>query len=309
MPEIVVVGDIDTDIFYIVPHIPTWDEGVLVDKSYTLPGGKGANTACVLSALGMETGLVAVVGSDHYGEIGLSGIKQNNVELAGVIVREDGETYHCIMMLDDSGEKAILVKHTEITYPSREELQAKVPYLASAKHVHYIAIDPLRMLDSIAEMKRSGLTVSADLDAAYPGIDACKDVIACADIVFVNRQGAERLFPDKSHEDALSELLRLGAGIAVITLGSEGALAGNQQGMVVRASGYPVKVVDTTGSGDTFSGAFVYSTLQKQNLCHSLQFASAAAAISIQRIGGQGAVPTPQQVKQFVETGGYSDEC
>ncbi len=308
MPEIVVVGDIDTDIFYIVPHIPTWDEGVLVDQNYVLPGGKGANTACVLSSLGMQTGLVAVIGSDDYGEIGIAGIKKNKVELDGVIVRDDAETYHCIMMLDDTGEKAILVKHTEITYPSKDALRAKIPYLTSANHVHYIAIDPLRMLDSIVEMKRNGLTVSADLDAAYPGIEACRDVIAYSDIVFVNRQGAGHLFPGKSYADVLSELLRIGVGTAVITLGSEGSLAGNQRGDIVRVSGYPVRVVDTTGSGDTFSGAFVYSVLQEKALADSLRFASAAAAISTQRIGGQGAVPTLLQINHFIETGGCPDE-
>lgn len=309
MPAIVVVGDIDTDIFYLVPHIPTWDEGVLVDKSYTLPGGKGANTACVLSSLGTNTGLVAVVGDDYYGEIGLAGLRKYAVEMDGVIIRDDAETYHCIMMLDDTGEKAILVKHTDITYPSQDELELKAPYLMSARHVHYIALDPLRMLGSILKMKKHGLTVSADFDAAYPGIDACREVIRNADIIFVNRQGAERLFPGKPCDEALSEMLKLGTGIAVITLGSEGALAGNHEGIIARVTGYAVPVVDTTGSGDTFSGAFVHAISQCQDLRYALQFASAAAAISIQKIGGQGSVPTAEQVARFLSTGDFSDEC
>lgn len=45
MPEVIVVGDVGIDQFFVVPHIPVWDEGVLVDEWYEYSGGKGGNTA------------------------------------------------------------------------------------------------------------------------------------------------------------------------------------------------------------------------------------------------------------------------
>lgn len=300
MPEVIVVGDVDTDLFYIVPHIPTWDEGILVDEGYEVPGGKGGNTAATLSRLGVSTGIVASIGDDRYGVIATEGLKQKSVDVSGITIVPGGKTYYCIMMLDDTGEKAILVIRSELLYPSQQMLSDKQAYISSGKHVHFIGIDPERMQVAMARAKGHGLSVSVDLDAAYQGLDACMPAIKQADIVFINRRGYENLFPGKGIRDAVKELKKLGPSIVVITTGSQGGVA--YDGMnLVEFPAFHVKVKDTTGSGDVFSGAFVYCYLNKHELKDSLRFASAAAALSTSAIGGQGAIPTASEVFEFLD--------
>lgn len=300
MPEVIVIGDIDTDQFYVVPHLPTWDEGVLVEEWYEHPGGKGGNTAAALSRLGTSAGIIAAAGDDRFGQIALEGLKSKGVDTGGVIIVPGGQTYYCIMMLDTTGEKAILVVHTDLTYPTPEMMQGQQAYLASGRHAHFIGIDPGRMSGMMQLAKELGLTVSIDLDAAYQGLEACRPAIALADIVLVNRQGAERIFPGKDRRQAAAELRQMGPRVAVITAGSQGAV-GCDETQTVETPAFKVKVKDTTGAGDVFSGAFVHGYLLGWPLETSLKFASAAAALSTAAIGGQSALPTESEVWEFLK--------
>lgn len=300
MPDVIVVGDIDTDTFYIVPAIPTWDEGILVTEVYERPGGKGANTASALSRLGIDTGMLSACGDDHFGAIALSGLKNNRVDTSGVTVIPGARTYYCIMMLDPSGEKAILVVDTGLIYPPKYVLQKQLPFLLSARHAHFIGIDPLRMAPTMKAAKEAGLTVSVDLDAAYQGLDACRHAVKWSDVVFVNRQGAGTLFPGDTVEHTLQQLLALGPSIAIITSGKKGVYASNGT-TYAHVPAFQVKVIDTTGAGDVFSAAFLYGYLRRWDLESALRFASGAAALSVGGIGGQGALPTIERIHSFLQ--------
>ncbi len=300
MPEVIVVGDIDTDQFYIVPHLPAWDEGVLVDERYECPGGKGGNTAAALSILGIHTGILASMGDDRLGRIALEGLRSKGVDVDGIAVVRGGQTYYCVMMLDESGEKALLVVRTDLIYPTFKMIEERREYLASGRHAHFICIDPARMSDAICLAKELGLSVSIDLDAAYQGLEACKPAIVQADVVFVNRQGAERLFPGRNTREVAEEIQKMGPSIAVVTAGSHGAV-GVDGSKVAATRAFKVKARDTTGAGDVFSGAFVFCYLQGRDLEFSLNFASAAAALSTLQIGGQTALHTEAEVLDFLE--------
>ena len=299
MPDVIVVGDIDTDTFYIVPHIPQWDEGVLVKEVFERPGGKGANTASALSHLGVDTGIISAVGNDHFGDVGIAGLRTNNVDITGVQILDGLRTYYCIMMLDPSGEKAILVVDTDLIYPTSKILEDSTDYLLNAKHAHFIGIDPLRMVSSMQKAKEAGLSVSVDLDAAYTGLDACARAIQWSDIVFVNRQGACTLYPDLETEEILRRIKSFGPTTVLITSGNAGA-AGISCDEVCTIPSFKVPVVDTTGAGDIFSASFLFAYLQKWDLKKSMIFASASAAISVAKIGGQSALSTQDEILQFI---------
>lgn len=300
MPEVIVVGDIDTDTFYIVPHIPQWDEGVLINEVYEHPGGKGANTASALSRLGVKTGMLSVAGDDYFGRVAISGLERNGVDANGVRVVKEGKTYYCVMMLDPTGEKAILVVDTGLMYPSPQILDEKTEYLLTARHAHFIGIDPMRMVPSMKRAKEAGIKVSIDLDAAYQGIEKCCKAIEWSDIVFLNQQGANTLFPNCEKEIILHELNSYGPEIVVITSGKSGAIGFDGKN-IYSVPSFNVPVVDTTGAGDVFSASFVYSYLNNWELKKSLEFASASAAISVSKIGGQSALSTPEEVFQFIK--------
>ncbi len=300
MLDVIVVGDIDTDTFYIVPHIPQWDEGVIVKEVYERPGGKGANTASALSRLGIKTAMLSAVGKDHFGEVGIGGLKSNGVDTSGVCVVDGAKTYYCIMMLDSTGEKSILVVDTNLIYPTPKILEEQNDYLLTAKHAHYIGLEPLRMAPSMQRAKEAGLTVSIDLDAGYQGLEACLQAIQWADIIFLNQQGAKTFFPDLETHTILHKLISYGPKIVILTSGKSGA-AGYDGNEICSMPAFKVPVIDTTGAGDIFSASFIYAFLKEWGLDKSMKFASASAALSTAKIGGQSALSTPETIFRFLE--------
>ena len=101
-------------------------------------------------------------------------------------------------------------------------------------------------------------------------------------------------------EKDLSSLLESQGGKLIVTLGEEGAAAW-ENGEVLRIPARPAKVVDTTGAGDTFNGAFAYALANDYPLEKALRFANVAASLSTEGFGAQGGMPTLEMVKKEFE--------
>ncbi len=70
-------------------------------------------------------------------------------------------------------------------------------------------------------------------------------------------------------------------------------------GKIHTVSGFKVEPVDTTGAGDT-NGAFATAIVNGKSLADALHYGNAAAALSIQRLGAQGGMPTKDEVAAFL---------
>jgi fructokinase len=90
-----------------------------------------------------------------------------------------------------------------------------------------------------------------------------------------------------------------GLGLAVITLGPGGGVAVEPDGNVTRVPGFPTKVVDTVGAGDTFMAGFLDGWVKLQvGLAASLERGAAAASIVCSRRGAQ--PPTSAEVDDLI---------
>ena len=209
MCDVVVVGDADTDIFLEIPHIPTWDEGVVAKRVLKRAGGKGANFAAALSVLGVSTGLLACVGDDEYGQIAKAALEQHLVDTSHVLTIPGQATYYCIMLLDPTGEKALVVVKTPIIYPQPAQIKANSEYLISAKHVHTIGLDPDKVQEALIIARQGGRSTSVDLDSASAGLAKSQALLEHSSIVFVNERGARLLFDNEDLERAGKSLVAL----------------------------------------------------------------------------------------------------
>ena len=97
-----------------------------------------------------------------------------------------------------------------------------------------------------------------------------------------------------------SALLAKGIQTAVITLGKHGAVAITSEN-VYQTAGYPTKVVDTTGAGDAFCGAFAVEYATSRDLKHALCFASAAGALACSQFGAQPSMPHRKDILALLQ--------
>jgi len=101
-------------------------------------------------------------------------------------------------------------------------------------------------------------------------------------------------------EEAAQKLVDSGVEKVIITLGSKGAFVVTKTEKV-SVPAFKVEAVDTTAAGDTFCGAFSVALVEGKSLKDALQFASAAAAISVTRIGAQPSAPNRLEIDDFLK--------
>ena len=105
--------------------------------------------------------------------------------------------------------------------------------------------------------------------------------------------------PDATPQQVVDRLSDHGAQIAVYTLGAHGAIARWRKG-TFHYPAFPFEVVDTTGAGDAFHGAFTCGLMQHWPVDDILCFASAVAALNCRHLGGRSGLPNLSEVEDFL---------
>jgi sugar/nucleoside kinase (ribokinase family) len=123
------------------------------------------------------------------------------------------------------------------------------------------------------------------------------------DYAIASESCARQLSADGDWERACRAVRQRGPRCVVVTLGEKGlvCLEGDR---FSRMPAFAVNVLDTTGAGDVFHGAFCYGLVQGFALERNLAFASAAAAMKCRRLGGRAGIPTRQEVEEFLRRHG-----
>jgi sugar/nucleoside kinase (ribokinase family) len=254
----------------------------------------GGNVACAASRLGLRTGMVGWVGDDADGQRVLADLHRFGVDTSQVIIQADTGTNYTTVLLDPSGEKAIIIVPT-----SFDALNLDPPltaYLGQARLVYCAAYDP-EQLGRVAAVVRAacGLLTTDIEPVAGLDDDSFRHTLSQVDIAFIDTDTL-RL---EDCAQAAWQLQAVGPELVVMTFGARGSLACDGVG-ITRCPAFEAPVVDTTGAGDCFAAAFLAAYLRGAPLAQTLRYASAAAALSIQAFGARAALPTDGAVRSFL---------
>ena len=300
MFDVVGVGDLDIDIYIDVDHIPGFDEKILAKGHHFYGGGMVSNTIVALTRLGKSCLLHAPVGGDPYGELAIADLEQNGVDTSALIRKPDGQTYFCVVMLDHTGEKSLIVVPTDSINPTRSELKAET--IQSARHMHTTLFADVAPAIESAHAK--GVSISVDIEPSMlhaEKLNEISSILQKVDIVFLGERAARQIGGTDDPQVNLRRVQGLGPRIVCLTQGRRGGLVSDKvSGEEERYDAYSVKVKDTTGAGDCFDAGFIYGYLEGWGLLKTAQFASAVAAISTQVYGGHDGAPTLADVESFI---------
>ena len=128
-----------------------------------------------------------------------------------------------------------------------------------------------------------------------PAANLDSEWLKLATYITPNEHELSALYPNQSTE----ETLLVNENKIIVTLGSKGVRYVDN-GEIHIVPGFKVEPVDTTGAGDTFNGAFATAIVNGKSLADALHYGNAAAALSIQRLGAQGGMPTKDKVAAFL---------
>jgi ribokinase len=292
-----VVGDAGWDLFFEVDHFPGPDEKVFTGPVAQDLGGVGANTALAAALLGAEVAFAARFGGDAFGGRVAALLGSQPVDLGLCRVEPAVTTPLAVIMTDRSGEKRIVLAPTAGMFPAASQVVgASFP---RPEWLHMVPYDVAAATAIAASLP--GVPSSLDLEpASVPGgeVGAVAGLCGMMDTVIVNERSAA-LFGGAG--PAVTALRAWGVQVVLLTGGAAGAVCVvGEDAVSIRPP--RVRVVDTTGAGDTFAAAYARARTTGADILAAARFAVAAASLSCRGLGPRGAVPTPAEIEQALQT-------
>jgi len=300
MVDLYCLGGASVDLILKAPRFPQDGEKLFVNYAGQLAGGFIANTVCAAAKLGLRTGWGGLVGGDAFAQTIMRDFELFGVETSDAVVLEESSTDFTVIILTPSGERTILVVPILPTPPilttsiKQSLVKVRLGYTKFYKQDWFIEV--ARLIHSGGGKVVVDMEVSSLID-----VKAAKAMLRHTDIIFTSEEGIRVVTGIGTAEDGVEEMLSQGPEIVVLTRGSEGAEVFTLEARYSTGV-YDVPVKDTTGAGDCFHAAFLYGILAGWNLQHCLEFASAASAILVQKIGARGGLPTLLEVQKFMKT-------
>ncbi len=304
--RIVVVGSINTDLVANVDHFPSPGETVICRSFATFGGGKGANQAIAAARLGAPVVLIGAVGSDAYCADRLADLVRSGVDTAAVARRHGMPSGIALIQVNASAENTITIVPGANWTVTPERIERELPGILRPNDL--LCCQTELPLETIARaLEIAGRIGAARVLNAAPVIRGVRDLVPLADILIVNEVEAADLtgVPDVGLESAgriAEELAGLGPAIVIITLGADGAFVRSPE-FAERVPSPPVPVVDTTGAGDAFIGAFVTWLAEGRTLDQAVRAGVAAGTLAVQVPGAQAALPTREALTASLHQG------
>ena len=290
------IGHPTADLLINIDKLPTRDQDAqLLGISYQY-GGKVPTAMAALGRLGVPCGCIGVVGNDDEGRGLLADFARNGVDDSRMIVLQEPGTSLNVALSEARGGRNIIKRARGLRGVEAADMDKA--YITQAKVLHLSRAGEAERL-AAAWMHEAGGQVVFDADGYTPQIEAMLgqiDAFIASEFYYTKRYG------DRDIESCCREIAALGPGIVVITLGSRGCV-GLQDGVFFHLPVVPVDVVDTTGAGDTFHGAFLYGLLQGWDARACAEFSSAVSAHKCSAIGGRAALPTLEMLTRFRQDG------
>lgn len=293
---VVGLGFSSLDTLGLVPHLPQLDEGAPLLGITRQGGGPVAQALVTIARLGASTGFVGSLGDDEAGRAMVAGLQAEGVDTSRLVVTPGHTSPQCIILVHaPTGLRSICCEGG--TAPPVPADALDLDYLCSGKFLHLDGGSGAAALVAAREAKRRGVRVC--LDAGGPS-DALLALVPYVDVLIASERFVAGMPGSPSTEDGAAHLLSQGPSIVVVTSGKHGAWTASADGAFAIPS-FGVPVVDTTGAGDVFHGAFLFGLLQEWRLPEVTRFASATAALKCRALGGRAGIPTLPEVVAFLQ--------
>ena len=301
--KIAVVGSSNTDMIIKTEHIPKPGETVIGGNFSTAAGGKGANQAVAAARAGGTVRFIARVGTDVFGDQAVEGFVKDKIDVSHVLRDADEPSGVALIFVDHHGENSIAVASGANSKLSPADVQAAEKAIAEADVLVMQLETPLETIGEAAAIgARAGLKTILNPAPAQPLDD---ELLRHVSILTPNESEAELLtgIAVESVADAqkaAQALTEKGIGIVLVTLGPRGVFV-HGDGMDELVPGIAVEAVDSTAAGDVFNGALAVALAEGRPLRQAVQFANAAGAISVTRLGAQPSAPSRAEIMAFLE--------
>ena len=284
------LGSLNIDYVYSVPHFVQPGETLSSAKLEIFPGGKGMNQSVTLAKAGAQV--------IHGGRIGDNGgFLKDILGQAGADTRfvevDPASTGHAIIQVDENGQNCILL-FSGSNHSFTEEFVRKVLEDAQPGDILLLQ-NEINLLDQIF-----AIAAEKQLQIAFnpsPFTEELRQLpLNQVQWWLCNEIEGGQLTGKTDPEEILTAMHRLFPDSSIVlTLGKDGCMF-TDGSQVLRQPIFPVKAVDTTAAGDTFTGFFLAGVASGKPVADALRLATRASSIAVSRMGASASVPTMEEV-------------
>lgn len=299
--QIVGLGMATLDVLLRLKDMPTWEHGTRLN-GFRFDGGGPVGTAIVAAArLGARVGFIGTAGNDEAAELKMRSLVESGVDLSRMVYRQVPEDQIVIVHVHaETGERVFSgVEHGRRVPLRAEELDRD--YITSAEYLHLDGFHAPAALQAAQWMHQAGKTVVLDGHKTSSRVsDHLRALVSHVDILISGSGFAQGLAGLPDIWQAGAAVLQMGPRIFVQTEGASGSYTVTREEQF-HTPAFGVDVIDTTGAGDVFHGAYIVGLLHGWDLRRTALFATAVSAIKCAKLGGRAGIPCFEEALAFLQ--------
>jgi sulfofructose kinase len=293
--DILGIGRCAVDDLLYVDAYPPADAKVRITRRDRQPGGLTGTALVAAARLGSRCAYAGTVGTDFESEFVLQSLEAETVDTANAARLDGARPNRSEIIVDETARTRTVFSDPYLGegVPVPDDLvrRARVLFVDHA--------DAVLMLHPTRVAREAGIPVVADLEKDKdPGV---LDLMRRVDHLVVTFAFAKRVTGETDPAAAAAALWDDTKSAVVVTWGAQGSWSLDHAGApAIHTPAFPVDVVDTTGCGDIFHGAYAHALARGLDLTARVRLAAAAAAIKATRPGGQKGAPTAVELDAFL---------
>lgn len=278
-----------------VESLPTTGGKFVAKDYFEVGGGPAATAAVAVARMGHDVDFIGRVGSDGIADTMLSELAGYGVNIDKSVHIANASSAFSAVLVDDEGERMIINYQDKSL--SRDITPLKELDFSGYKTVLTDVRWPEGAKFALEQAKKHGIPSVLDADLSP---DPITDLVELADHIAFSEPGLEKFTGTSDPIEGLKLAQKLTKGKVYVTVGSKGCYW-LEESELKHQVGVKVDVVDTTGAGDVFHGAFAVAVCESMSAREAVTFSNTVAALKCTKLGGREGIPTRAEVNDKLQ--------
>ena len=289
------IGSLNIDYVYSVDHIILPGETEATGSRNTFLGGKGMNQSCALAKAGVDVYHAGMIGAD--GQAFLEACKEYGIHSEYIRI-VDGPSGHTVIQIDKHAQNSILLFGGANQRFTKEYIDEVLSNFNGEDLL--LLQNEINLLPYVVDAAyEKGMTIALNPSPFNEKLDAVD--MGKISIFLLNEVEGYQITGLKEPEAIIAELLnRYPHAKIVLTLGKDGAVYADSRQRHFQPI-FPVKAVDTTAAGDTFTGYFLAGLAEGMDIPQVLMMSAKASSIAVSREGAVPSIPYRAEVMEALK--------
>ena len=298
--DILGLGAVAVDELIYVESYPAANSKIRIVDRERQCGGLTATALVAAASLGCRCAYAGVTGIDEESDFALDALSKAGIQVNLARRESENRVFHSTIIVDNEGGRTLFCDGRDVQGAGDDWPEEHIIRSCKVLFVDHIGMTGMIRAARIA--RSSGIPIVADIERS--GSELFDQLRSLVDHLIVPEELARSLTGRDDPAQAAVCLWNPSMQAAVVTCGEKGCWYLGSDCLPKHQPAYRVEVIDTTGCGDVFHGAYAAGLVSGLDLYARIRLSTAAAAIKATRRGGQAGCPTMAEVESFLSSRG-----